>query len=86
MLMAHGFLARLFAMFEQHETSVDMVSTSEVSVSVTLDDARNLAGLVADLRALGEVTVEREQAAALFGWGEFEIHAGTGRAYFCEFE
>lgn len=62
MLMAHGFLARLFAVFDQHETSVDMVATSEVSVSVTLDDARNLDALIADLRQFGEVRVERDQA------------------------
>ena len=37
MLMAHGFLARIFAVFEKHETPVDMVSTSEVSVSMTVD-------------------------------------------------
>jgi aspartate kinase len=62
MLMAHGFLARLFAIFDKHETPVDMVATSEVSVSMTLDDARNLDRIVADLRLLGEVRVERDQA------------------------
>ena len=62
MLMAHGFLARLFAVFDKHETSVDMVATSEVSVSVTLDDTRHLDALVAALQAFGEVAVEREQA------------------------
>ena len=62
MLMAHGFLARLFEIFNKHETSVDMVATSEVSVSMTLDDTRNLDAALADLRQLGEVEVEREQA------------------------
>ena len=42
MLLAHGFLRRIFEIFDRFETSVDMVSTSEVSVSLTLDDATNL--------------------------------------------
>ncbi|MEP7343192.1 MAG: lysine-sensitive aspartokinase 3 [Acidobacteriota bacterium] len=62
MLMAYGFLARLFNVFAKHETSVDMVATSEVSVSVTLDDARNLDQVLADLQEFGEVAVERDQA------------------------
>ena len=62
MLMAHGFLARLFAVFNRHETSVDMVATSEVSVSMTLDDTRHLAAIVRDLAELGDVTVQKEMA------------------------
>jgi aspartate kinase len=62
MLMAHGFLARLFAVFDRHETAVDMVATSEVSVSVTLDDTRRLDQIVAELEDLGDVSVERDQA------------------------
>jgi len=62
MLMAHGFLARLFEIFNKHETSVDMVATSEVSVSMTVDDTRHLDAVIADLEQLGEVEVERAQA------------------------
>jgi aspartate kinase len=62
MLMAHGFLSRLFAVFDKHETSIDMLATSEVSVSMTLDDTRRLDEIVADLQSLGEVSVERDQA------------------------
>jgi aspartate kinase len=57
MLMAHGFLRRLFEVFERHETSVDVVSTSEVSVSVTIDDLRHLDAVVAGLSAFAEVSV-----------------------------
>ena len=60
--MAHGFLARLFEIFNKHETSVDMVATSEVSVSVTLDDTRNLDAALADLQQLGDVEIERDLA------------------------
>ena len=62
MLMAHGFLARLFEVFNRHETAVDMVATSEVSVSMTLDDTRHLDAVIADLQEFGEVTVERDRA------------------------
>jgi aspartate kinase len=55
MLMAHGFLHKLFGVFEQHGTSVDVVTTSEVSVSVTVDDARRLPRILEDLRAFADV-------------------------------
>jgi aspartate kinase len=62
MLMAHGFLSRVFAAFEQHTTAVDVVTTSEVSVSVTVDDNRNLPALVATLREIADVTVDTDMA------------------------
>ena len=61
MLLTEGFLRRMFEVFERHRTSVDVVATSEVSVSVTIDDATNLEALVIDLRALGDVTMERNR-------------------------
>ena len=62
MLMAHGFLRRLFQVFEAHRTAVDVVTTSEVSVSVTVDDARNLEAIVKALEEFAEVSVERGMA------------------------
>ncbi len=62
MLMAHGFLARIFAAFEQHRTAVDVVTTSEVSVSVTVDDARRLPEIAASLREVADVTREDNMA------------------------
>ncbi len=58
MLMAHGFLRRLFEVFERHRTAVDVVTTSEVSVSVTVDDDRRVGGIAAELSSVGEVKVE----------------------------
>lgn len=58
MLMAHGFLRRIFEVFEQYSTSVDVVTTSEVSVSVTIDDARHLPDVVGALQGVAEVTRE----------------------------
>ncbi len=61
MLLAEGFMRELFDVFARHRTSVDVVSTSEVSVSVTIDDASRLEALVVDLRALGDVSIERNR-------------------------
>ena len=62
MLMAHGFLRALFEAFDRHACAADMVSTSEVSVSVALDSSRDVSALVHDLRKLGEVEVEDGKA------------------------
>jgi aspartate kinase len=62
MLMAHGFLRRLFEVFERFKTPVDVVTTSEVSVSVTVDNPRRLAEILDDLRSFSEVTCEPDMA------------------------
>jgi aspartate kinase len=62
MLMAHGFLRRIFEVFDRHETAVDMVSTSEVSVSLTIDNTRALEAICAELGHFSEVSVESGQA------------------------
>lgn len=62
MLMAHGFLRRLFEVFERYETSVDVVTTSEVSVSITVDDDRRLDAIVRELEAFSSVQIERGMA------------------------
>ena len=61
MLLTDGFMRALFEVFERHHTSVDVVATSEVSVSVTIDDASRLEALVVDLRVLGDVAMERNR-------------------------
>ena len=61
MLLTEGFLRALFEIFERHRTSVDVVATSEVSVSLTIDDDARLEAIVGDLRALGDVSVERNR-------------------------
>jgi aspartate kinase len=61
MLLTEGFLRELFDVFERHRTSVDVVATSEVSVSLTVDDASQIDVIVSDLRRLGDVTLERNR-------------------------
>jgi aspartate kinase len=62
MLMAYGFLRRVFEVFERFRTAVDMVTTSEVSVSITVDDRRHLDAIVESISEFAEVSVEREMA------------------------
>jgi len=62
MLMAHGFLRAVFEAFDRHACAADLVSTSEVSVSVALDSSRDANALVQDLKKLGEVDVENGKA------------------------
>ena len=62
MLGAYGFLRALFEVFERHRTVVDVVTTSEVSVSLSLDDDSSLPAVVAELEQLGTVRVEKGRA------------------------
>jgi aspartate kinase len=62
MLMAHGFLRRLFEVFERFKTAVDVVTTSEVSVSVTVDNPRRLDDVVSNLRNFAAVACEPDMA------------------------
>ena len=62
MLGAYGFLRALFEVFERHRTVVDVVTTSEVSVSLSLDDASALPEILDDLRSLGTAGVEKGRA------------------------
>lgn len=60
MLLAHGFMRKVFEVFDNYRTSVDMVATSEVGVSVTVDNPRHLDDIIADLSRLGNVTIDRD--------------------------
>ncbi len=62
MLMAHGFLHRIFEIFDRHETPVDMIATSEVSVSLTVDNARALDAIRRELEQFAEVSIENGQS------------------------
>ena len=60
MLLAYGFLRKVFEIFEQHHTPIDMITTSEVGVSVTIDNERNLKEIIRDLEPFGNVTVDHD--------------------------
>ncbi len=62
MLMAYGFMKSIFEIFETFKTSIDMVSTSEVAVSLTIDDTKNLENIKSKLQEYGEVEIDPEQS------------------------
>ncbi|BCS35455.1 aspartokinase [Luteitalea sp. TBR-22] len=76
MLAAYGFMRRVFEVFERHRTSVDVITTSEVSVSITIEDRRAIEGIVADLSAFAEVGVENEMALLCAVGERLRLEAG----------
>jgi len=61
MLMAYGFLRRVFEVFEQYKTPIDMITTSEVAVSVTIDNKTNLSQIEAELKKFGTIEIDKDQ-------------------------
>jgi aspartate kinase len=81
MLMTEGFLRTLFGVFEARRTPVDVVATSEVSVSLTVDESAPLEALVGDLRELGDVSIERGRGiVAIVGAGLSDGGGAMARA------
>ncbi|WP_093112957.1 aspartate kinase [Salinimicrobium catena] len=62
MLMAHGFLKRIFDVFDRYETAIDMITTSEIAISLTIDDCRNLQQILDELNEYGEISVDRDHS------------------------
>ncbi|HEY0669491.1 MAG TPA: aspartate kinase, partial [Sphingobacteriaceae bacterium] len=62
MLLAYGFLRRVFEVFERYKTPIDMITTSEVAVSLTIDDTTNLQDILKELNTFGKVEVDTDQA------------------------
>ncbi|APG59585.1 aspartate kinase [Christiangramia salexigens] len=58
MLMAHGFLKKIFEVFDKYETAIDMITTSEIAISLTIDDTRNIAPIWSELEKYGEISVD----------------------------
>lgn len=82
MLMAHGFLHRIFEVFDRYRTPVDMVTTSEVSVSLTIDHTQSLNEIEAELARIAEVTITPDQAViCLVGEAIRETPGISGRIF-----
>ncbi|HEY1039771.1 MAG TPA: aspartate kinase [Bacteroidia bacterium] len=62
MLLAYGFLRSVFEVFERHKTPIDMITTSEVAVSLTIDNATHLPAIIKELEAFGNVEIDKDQA------------------------
>ena len=61
MLLAYGFLRKIFEVFEKHRTSIDMITTSEVGVSLTIDNDTNLPAIIKELEPFGTVEIDANQ-------------------------
>jgi aspartate kinase len=61
MLLAYGFLRKIFEVFEKYKTSIDMITTSEVAVSVTIDDPTHLHHIIKELEPLGTVETDTDE-------------------------
>ena len=62
MLLAYGFLRKVFEVFEKYRTPIDMITTSEVAVSLTIDSDQHLKAIVKELEPFGSVSVDKDQA------------------------
>ena len=78
MLMAYGFLRKVFEVFEAHRTPIDMITTSEVAVSLTVDNDKHLEEIVRDMQPLGKIEIEKDNSIVCIV-GHME-HSETGLA------
>ena len=82
MLMTHGFLVRIFEIFEKHETSIDLIATSEVSISITVDRLDTISAIAADLAHYGQVKVVRDVAIVTVVGEHFRDQSGIAGQIF----
>ena len=82
MLMAHGFLAKVFSVFDRHKTSIDLIATSEVSLSITIDSTENLDAIKEDLAEWGELKVLNNTAIVTVVGRQFRGSSGIAGEVF----
>jgi aspartate kinase len=82
MLMAHGFLHRIFEIFDRFETPVDMVATSEISVSLTIDHLERIEEIQSELRQFADVEIEKNQAIVCLVGDNIRYTPGVARRVF----
>ena len=81
MLMAHGFLKKIFEIFDKYETAIDMITTSEIAISLTIDNCTNLDKIMAELANYGEISVDSNHSIiCVVGEGLIEDR-GTSRLF-----
>ncbi|WP_276497386.1 aspartate kinase [Pontibacter litorisediminis] len=82
MLLAYGFLRSVFEVFERYKTPIDMITTSEVAVSLTIDNDRHLNEILAELKEFGQVEVDRDQTIICVVGDFIAERSGSGLAVF----
>ncbi|AOW21353.1 aspartate kinase [Urechidicola croceus] len=81
MLLAHGFLKKVFEIFEKYETSIDMITTSEIAVSLTIDDDTYLNSIVGELEKFASVEVDNKQSIVCLVGNEIIYHEDTHKLF-----
>lgn len=80
--MSHGYLAKVFEIFDRHKVAVDLISTSEVSIALTIDTSSKLDQLKDDLSKIADVQVSREVAIVSVVGRQFREQSGiAGRVF-----
>lgn len=79
MLLAYGFLHRVFETFDNYNTAIDMMATSEVGVTVTIDNTEHLADIIDEIKTFGTVTVDHDMAIICVV-GDMDWSSGTDYA------
>ncbi len=82
MIMAYGFLRKVFEVFETHKTSIDMITTSEIAVSLTIDDDTHLSQIVEEIKPFGLVEVDKDQTIICVVGDLIAESEGTGARIF----
>jgi aspartate kinase len=82
MLLAYGFLRSVFEVFERYKTPIDMITTSEVAVSITIDNSKFLNEIVAELKEFGQVEVDTDQSIICVVGDFIEERSGSGLKIF----
>jgi aspartate kinase len=82
MLMAHGFLAKVFSVFDKHKTPIDLIATSEVSISLTVDNVESLEAIKEELGSLGEIQVMTDTAIVTVVGRQFRERSGIAGEVF----
>jgi aspartate kinase len=77
MLMAYGFLRRVFEIFESYKTPIDMIATSEVAVSLTIDNNTQLSAIETELKKFGSIEVDKDQAIICIVGNRIMDHKGV---------
>ena len=81
MLLAHGFLKKVFEIFEKYETSIDMITTSEIAVSLTIDNDKNLADIQEELEKFSTVEIDVNQSIICLVGHSVVKHQDTHRLF-----
>lgn len=82
MLLAHGFLKKIFEVFDKFKTSVDVITTSEVNVSLTLDNDENLQEIIDELSQFSEVNAEKDKSLVCIVGSNLKYIPGVAKKVF----